>query len=201
MPGTTWLILSSCRNPIKEVQPSIPLLIEVKKVAEQWLKLGSVCLHSVYFKTTTYPCDGMQVLCDLACSPLQPHLFMSPFLLLMLQLFEPLLCPGPWHAVSHFCLCFCTQVPSSLMPCFLCLSCGMSRLSRFISSVNSSMNLSSTPPLLGGIYPSTPCVSLIRATTTLSYPYMDKDDSPILDFYEFLKCWDHVLLIHFIHSI
>lgn len=106
-------------------------------------------------------------------------------------------------------VCFCTQIPSSIMPSSLCLSCGMSHLLRFISSVNSSMNLPSIPPLLGGIDPSAPCVSLgyhpnyafIMATTMLSHPYLNKYESPVLDFCEFLKHWDCVLLIHFIHSI
>lgn len=70
------------------------------------------------------------------------------------------------------------------------------------------MNFFSTPPLLGRSDDhSLPCASLspnyvsIIAITTLSYPYMDEYDFPLLDFNEFFKFWDCVLLTHFIHSI
>lgn len=129
-------------------------------MTELWLKLGYVCFHCAYFKNRIYPCDGTLVLHDLVCSPLQPHPSWAPFCSLCFSSLSHLhvLDLGMLFHTSVF-VCFSTQIPSFIMPSFLCLSWGMSHLSRFISSVNSSLNLSSTSPLLGEIDPLAPCVS------------------------------------------
>lgn len=114
-------------------------------------------------------------------------------------------CPGPWHAVSHVCFVHKSLLLQCPLP-FICLV-------ECLIFQDSSQVL--TPPW---IFPQ-PLLSLVELTTLLSVYHCTLTKlllrqpqhfpiliwismSPsLLDFYEFLKCWDHVLLIHFIHSI
>ena len=151
-------------------------------MAEPWLKPGSVSfqMHILTTKLSMWWHAGS----------LWPGLPTTPALSLHESLFAPN-ASALWAAYRSWTLtCYFTPLvlhinPFSIMPSSLCLSCGVSHLSRFISSVNSSMNLSSAPLLLGRIDYSIPCVSLylnyafIMATTTLSYPSMDKWFPPL----------------------
>lgn len=168
MPVTTWLLsfLTATQwgwynlHYHYILRPSyltnVPQLESGQAMTQIWVHMTLECILSL----AGYPYDGVQILCDLPCPPLQSYLLIAP------------LCSLCFSSLSHmnvldlmplwvlFVCLFLHTKPSSVIPFFLCLDCGISHLSRFNSNVNSSMKLFWAPPFLGRTDHSLPGASL-----------------------------------------